>query len=384
MSKLAELEIGAPGPFLPPYERVLKNAQLIDFLGYDSMAFPDHFAGFVPESIWTTDITPLALLQQSPHTYYELTTIMAACASVTERVKLLSSVTEPIRRHPILLAQAFLTLDHISNGRAILGIGAGEIENIEPYGLSYHGQVGKLKEALQIIRRVWNSHEPFSFEGRYWKLKDAVMSLRPVRPGHPPPVWIAAHGPKMLEIAAEFGDGWLPTLLRPLDYGEKLKAILAHKRRIDRNVSFTAALWNWCILDEDIDACDKMKQTPLAKALALLYPSSEWKRLGYEHPFGDDFYSLRDYIPMRHKREEILNAIESVPPEVLNEFYMSGGTEDIISLLEKYVHEGLDHIILWNSTGMFDLEKTRSSYKVLKEVLSYVKGQSDAGNTKRE
>ncbi|RLI62679.1 MAG: hypothetical protein DRO93_00740, partial [Candidatus Thorarchaeota archaeon] len=71
MADLRSLEIGAPGPFLPPWDNALKNARLIDSLGYDSMAFPDHFAGFVPECIWTPDITPLALLQPSPHTYYE-------------------------------------------------------------------------------------------------------------------------------------------------------------------------------------------------------------------------------------------------------------------------------------------------------------------------
>jgi phthiodiolone/phenolphthiodiolone dimycocerosates ketoreductase len=203
VNDIHDLEIGAPGPFLPPWENALKNAKTIDSLGYDSMAFPDHFAGFIPESIWTTDLTQLAFFQQSPHTYYELATIMGACAAVTEKVKLVSSVTEPIRRHPVLIAQTFLTLDHISRGRAILGIGAGEIENIEPYGLSYSGQVGKLRESLEIIRMIWGTHEPFDFKGKYWTMKDAVMSLRPSQEGRPPPIWIAAHGPKMLELAAE-------------------------------------------------------------------------------------------------------------------------------------------------------------------------------------
>ena len=79
MVDLSNLKIGAPGPFLPPWENALKNAKTIDALGYDSMAFPDHFAGFIPESIWTPDITELAYLQQSPHTYYELTSLMGAC-----------------------------------------------------------------------------------------------------------------------------------------------------------------------------------------------------------------------------------------------------------------------------------------------------------------
>lgn len=374
MTDIHDLEIGAPGPFLPPFENVMRNARTIDSLGYDSMAFPDHFAGFIPESIWTGDVTPLSFLQQSPHTYYEVSTIMAACASVTENVRLVSAVTEPIRRHPILLAQTFLTLDHISNGRTVLGIGTGEIENIEPYGLNYSGQVGKLREALEIIRLVWETPKPFNYEGRFWKMKDAVMSLRPVNPERPPPIWIASLGPKMLKIAAEFGDGWLPTLLPPQQYGDRLKEIQKHRERLGKTSSFTAALWNWCILDEDPSACHQMKSTPIARAFALLYPSSEWSRLGFEHPFGSDFYSPTDYVPMRFSREKTLDAIERVPDEVLDEFYMMGDAETIIKMLEEYARVGLKHIILWNVTGMFDLERVRGSYEVLKEVLAYVKG----------
>jgi phthiodiolone/phenolphthiodiolone dimycocerosates ketoreductase len=374
MVDIHDLKIGAPGPFLPPWENALKSAQLIDSLGYDSMAFPDHFAGFVPEKIWTPDITPLAFLQQSPHTFYELASIMGACAAVTENVKLISSVTEPLRRHPILLAQTFLTLYHISKGRVIFGIGAGEIENVEPYGLNYSGQVGKLREALEIIRLVWGTHEPFDYAGRFWKLKDAVMSLRPAVEDKPPPIWIASLGPKMLELTAEFGDGWIPTILNPTGYGERLKVIHNHRKKLDRTGEFTAALWNWCILDDNSSECDRLMDTPLARAFALLLHSSDWKRLGYTHPFGEEFHSLTDYIPMRINRETALEAINKVPKEVLNAFYMTGDAESIISQLEEYCRNGLEHIVLWSSTGMFDLEKTRSSYKIMKEVLAYVKG----------
>ena len=225
MPDIHDIEIGAPGPFLPPWENVVKTARLIDALGYDSMAFPDHFAGFIPQVVWTPDITPLALLQPSPHTYYELASLMGACAAVTERVRLISAVTEPLRRHPILLAQTFLTLDHISGGRVIMGIGAGEAVNVRPYGIDYSGQVGKLREALEIIRMVWDSPGPLNYEGRFWRLRNAVMTLRPLRPDSPPPIWVAAHGPKMLRIAAELGDGWIPTLLTPREYAQRLRII---------------------------------------------------------------------------------------------------------------------------------------------------------------
>jgi phthiodiolone/phenolphthiodiolone dimycocerosates ketoreductase len=374
MADLSDLQIGAPGPFLPPWENALKNARTIDSLGYDSMAFPDHFAGFIPQSIWTTDVTPLAYFQQSPHTYYELAALMGACAVATKRVKILSAVTEPIRRHPILLAQTFLTLDHISSGRTILGIGAGEIENIEPYGLRYSAQVGKLREALEIIRLAWSTTEPFSYKGKFWHLKNAVMSLAPAVEGRTPPIWIASHGPKMLKLTAEFGDGWIPTLLQPSQYGEALRTIMGHRRSMSLTGEFTPALWNWCILAEDEAECERLMSNPIAKAFALLLPDSEWKRLGYDHPFGDGFHSLTNYIPMRHSRDETLAAIDQVPEDVLRAFYMMGNADEMIKQLEDYVSQGLQHVILWNATGMFDLEKTRSSYGIMKEILQYVKG----------
>ncbi|MGQ4911381.1 MAG: LLM class flavin-dependent oxidoreductase [Candidatus Thorarchaeota archaeon] len=374
MNDIHDLEIGVPGPFLPPWDNAVRNARLIDSLGYDSMVFPDHFAGFIPESIWTPDITPLSFIQQSPHTFYELASLMGACAATTERVRLVSGVTEPIRRHPVLLAQTFLTLDHISGGRTIMGIGAGELENIEPYGLSYSGQVGRLREALEIIRLVWSTHEPVTYTGKFWSLKDAVMSLRPAVSERFPPIWIAAHGPKMLEITAEFGDGWIPTLLPPSEYGEKLKVIEKHRQRKGRTHPFTPALWNWCILVDDPSDGEELMNTTLARTLALLLPDSEWKRLGHDHPLGDGFNSLTDYIPMRYEREAVLEATEQVPADVLRSFYMVGDSEHILHQLEDYVSRGLQHIILWNVTGMFDLEKTRPSYKVLKEILAYVKG----------
>jgi hypothetical protein len=76
---------------------------------------------------------------------------------------------------------------------------------------------------------------------------------------------------------------------------------------------------------------------------------------------------------MDYGRSEMLDAIEQVPDAVLEAFYMTGNAEEIISQLEEYCTAGLEHIILWNTTGMFDLEKTKESYRIMKEVLSYVK-----------
>ena len=86
-------------------------------------------------------------------------------------------MTEPFRRHPATLAQAFVTLDHLSKGRAILGVGSGERENTEPYGMPFVNRVSRLEEALTIVRLLWGSGgEPVVFDGKVWTLRDALFT----------------------------------------------------------------------------------------------------------------------------------------------------------------------------------------------------------------
>jgi phthiodiolone/phenolphthiodiolone dimycocerosates ketoreductase len=149
---------------------------------------------------------------------------------------------------------------------------------------------------------------------------------------------------------------------------------MSHRKKMGRTGDFTPALWNWCILDSDLSECNRIMNTPLARAFALLSSATSWQKLGYEHPFGDTFHGLTNYVPMRYGKDTTMKAIEEVPREILENFYMMGDAEAMIKKLEKYCSQGLRHIILWNATGMFDLSKTKASYGVMKEILSYVKG----------
>ena len=102
--------------------------------------------GWHPDSIWTPELAPLAAVLPNVHAYYDPIACMAASAQVTQTIALGTSVTEPARNHPAQLARAWLTLDHLSGGRSILGIGAGEGENITPYGIPFDRPAGRLEQ----------------------------------------------------------------------------------------------------------------------------------------------------------------------------------------------------------------------------------------------
>ena len=98
---------------------------------------------------------------------------------MTDTVPLATSVVDTVRRHPASLAQSALTIDHLSRGRFILGLGSGESENIVPYGFDFARPVGRFEEALQVIRLFWDSDGPVDFNGRFYQLKHARLDTEP-------------------------------------------------------------------------------------------------------------------------------------------------------------------------------------------------------------
>jgi phthiodiolone/phenolphthiodiolone dimycocerosates ketoreductase len=180
---------------------------------YHSIWLPDHMVSFWPDALWTPEFTDLATASPSPHRNLDGMAVAAAAAVLTDTVPLATSVVDTVRRHPALLAQSALTIDHLSRGRFILGLGSGESENIVPYGFDFARPVGRFEEALQVIRLLWDSDGPVDFNGRFYQLNDARLDTEPYD-GRFPPIWIGASGPRMLATPTGGGrpEHGLPTI----------------------------------------------------------------------------------------------------------------------------------------------------------------------------
>lgn len=367
------LKIGVVGPTFPPVESIAGVARRVEDKGYDSIWFPDHLMGWFPQTIWTPEIVGV-LAQYSPHTFFETTLSIAVAASSTKRIRIGSAVTEAVRHHPAMLAQSYATLEHITNNRVILGIGAGELENVEPYGLRYEKIVSRLEEALQVIRLLWGSKkdELINYDGKFFKLKEAVFELPPLVKR--PPIWIGGAGERMCRITARYADGWLPPIVNLEEYKERVNIVKGECNRIGRNFEeIEKAIHLNLIIDESREECLRIMDEPLIKAGALLEPASLYKKLGYSHPLGEDFYALTDYVPAKYAKEEVMKAIERVPPEVVQESFLWGNIEDVIDKLDKYRKAGVQTVVFWNFTFLGDVTKVRSSYSCIDQLVSYFK-----------
>jgi F420-dependent oxidoreductase-like protein len=139
---------------------------------------------------------------------YEGWALQAAMAEATTRVRIGCLVTGNTYRHPVVLAKLAVTVDHLSQGRLELGIGAAwaEIEH-QMYGIEgLDHRVGRLSESLQIIKSLF-TQERTDFDGRYYHLKDAIANPKPLQKPYPP-IWIGAQGDTTLRLTARHADVW--------------------------------------------------------------------------------------------------------------------------------------------------------------------------------
>jgi alkanesulfonate monooxygenase SsuD/methylene tetrahydromethanopterin reductase-like flavin-dependent oxidoreductase (luciferase family) len=171
---------------------LLAFAERAEALGFDSLWIPDHL---------------LLKWQEQMHGTWECWSLLAALAAVTHRIELGSLVSSTTFRSPALLAKMADTVDEISGGRLILGLGAGwDGPEDLAFGAPSDHRVARFEEALQIIVPLLRTGH-VDFEGQYYQARDCELLPRGPRPGGLP-ILIGAKGPRMLRLAATYADLW--------------------------------------------------------------------------------------------------------------------------------------------------------------------------------
>ncbi|MFD9670160.1 LLM class flavin-dependent oxidoreductase [Rhodococcus sp. NPDC059968] len=324
--------------------------------GADSMWLPDHLNSLLPSSIWKPHYTGGAKLTPSANAFYEPWTALGYVAAHNKlaRLRLGVGVTDAGRRNPAVTAQAAATLHLLSRGRGILGFGPGEREGNQPYGVDWTQPVGRFEEALATIRALWNSGgTPVTRDSKFFPLRDAVFDIPPHK-GTRPPIWVAAHGPRMLRIAGHYADAWFPGYAQtPKQYAEKLDIIraAADNARRDPQTILPAALFFILTARTTIQVDDMVDSVP-ARVGALNAPAHVWARHGVEHPLGPDFTGAQDLLPHTIDEATALDYADRVPPSLVRETFLTGTPTDIIDQLADWRDNGARYAVLANLSAV--------------------------------
>jgi F420-dependent oxidoreductase-like protein len=191
-------------------------------------------AGFEWISIW--DHFYAADATGNPHCLEAVTT-HTALAAATERVRCGSLVYSAGYRHPAVLANAIATLDQVANGRTVLGLGGGWLQQeYDAYGLPYGSpgeRLRKLEEYVQVVRSLF-TEERTTFEGEFFTLRDAACEPKPVQERLP--IWIGGGGERVtLRLCAQYADGWNVPFIPPDEWARKSAVLDGHCERLGRD-----------------------------------------------------------------------------------------------------------------------------------------------------
>lgn len=371
MARRRPLELSAMGAVRPPAEAALAAAQRRERQGFDAIWWADHLLHWFPLSIWTPELVPQAAAgQASPHVWFDPVPVVAAAAGHTREVRLGIGVTDTVRRHPASLAQTALTLDHITGGRFILGVGTGEALNLTPFGLANRRPLGRLDEALHVLRLLMAGTGEIDFAGDHFRLEGASVGLTPFGDA-PPPVWVAAHRPRGLELVGRRADGWLPLATDPATYAGMLAAVRAAAAAAGRpEEAVVPGLYARVVLAETAEAAlAAIEGSLLMRFIALTRPSEAYEAHGVEHPLGAGEFGLTTFLPTRYNREAALRLAEAVPVEVLRETVIHGTPDDVAARIAAFVDAGAAHVQLTNMTPLAEPGLAAASEALLADAV---------------
>ena len=260
-------------------------AEQIEHMGFDVLFYRDHV-------LWHSPV-------------FDPFTALGAFAARTTRIRIGTGVLLLPLRNPTLVAKAIATLDHFSNGRALLGIGlGGEFQpEYDACGIPLRARGRRANEALQAIKALWTT-APAAFNGEFFQLDGAVMQPRPIQQPHPP-IWVGGRSDAALARAGKYGDGWFAYFVTPERFRSSFdKAHEYWQQRDSAKTTFTAGtVLYFCI-------APSYEQ---AKQEAVHYLSTE-----YHQPFD----------------------------HLVEKYCALGTVAECIATVERYVEAGVAHVNL--------------------------------------
>jgi phthiodiolone/phenolphthiodiolone dimycocerosates ketoreductase len=281
----------------------------------DSLWIPDHLNGLFPRSLWKQKYCGATKLVPTLDAYMEPWTMLGHLAARNRagRMHLGTSVTDTGRRNPAVTAQAAATLHLLTRGRAILGIGTGEREGNEPYGVDWSKPVARFEEAMATIRALWNSGGRLvNRDSPYFPLRNALFDL-------------------------------------PQDYAQRLEVVRAAASDAGRDpMSIIPALFMPVITGRSRNDVDEALDSEIVKFWGLSASDEDYRRHGAQHPLGAGFSGAQDLLPFNMDEQTALSHVAQVPPALLRETTLTGTPDEVLERAAQWRDCGVRYMVLTN------------------------------------
>jgi 5,10-methylenetetrahydromethanopterin reductase len=257
--------------------------------------------------------------------------LAAAILSNTERIKVGTGIVSPFRRHPQVLAEDAAALSELSGGRFVLGVGSGPSQ-LKALGLKV-SQLTGLRESIEIMRRLLLG-ERFVYPGKIFRIE--ISSELDVAPKFVPPIYVGALMPKMIQMAAESGDGLLISRRggsSPRYVAEVVTQVKKVRNRMSKSGPFTVCSFVESSIDDDREKAVRVARQFLTSYTLRLMPHGVLEKTEF---------SQEEVRPILES-----GSLVSLDERLAHGFSMSGNPNDCLEKLESFEGTGLDTPILY-------------------------------------
>ena len=260
----------ATGEALATFAREAEKRAMASLWVSDHVVFPTTATGSYPGG-------------RFPHPpdrpYLEPVVVLAAAAMCTQRARLGASVFILGHRHPVVMAKMLTSIDALSAGRLICGVGVGWWkEEMETLGAPFHARGRQADEMLRIFKALWTQPRP-SHAGEFFRFPELGFAPKPVQKPYPP-IWVGGDSPGAFRRVVEHGDGWHATSKTPAELGEALGRLRAVAERAGRGMETIELSLRFALTDALLGQGTQAVVDQLAayKALGLRHVVLEFRR----------------------------------------------------------------------------------------------------------
>jgi phthiodiolone/phenolphthiodiolone dimycocerosates ketoreductase len=321
----------------------------------DYLQISDQYGNFIPSSLWTPATTPMAAAVPDPNSLMDAVAVCGYALGASSDMGVILS-TDSIRRGPVEFTSLALTLADMTQGRAHLWVGSGEVKNIRPLGYKRQG-LGKLEDTFRGFQQMWNDVSPADFEGNYWNLKGATVGAQR---GHKPQIWGMGEGPRLLDIATSYADGLASAVplkfQTPGDCAGRMALIRDMLEKKDRDPDrFETGMVMMVLAHPDPNVVDKALDSPVVRWMTALMGrvgSENWRIAGLESPVPEGWTYYADYVTTRADDSFVQETLSNVTRKHVETSWIWGTPDQVAAKLWDFAESGLSILTVANYLPM--------------------------------
>lgn len=346
-----ETAVWYPGVRGVPARGIVPYAQRLEQAGVDQVFTWDFLTGILPRVAWGDSFSPAAKLLPDGDSFYDPFALLGLAGGATQDLGLSVSATNAIRNGPAEVYRLAMTLADASRGNSVVCVGTGEKQNTVPFGYSRTQGVLRLEDHFRLYQQLWDNTEPFSFEGNHWQFRNAYIGGARE---HRPRMIVAGAGPRALDIAARYADGWMvpvPAALAHVDdFALEVKKMKEAVERYGRDPDqFTVAIEAIALIHEDPAEIERqIDDSEFIASFASIYGRMAHKEWEAEPdvPLARD----RDYnytlhlLPNEVTKEENDAVMAKVTRAMKTKSFVHGNARQVVDHFQRYVDAGCNWV----------------------------------------